>query len=669
MANEEARPSTTSTHGSIPPSPYKQPTAAQNGPPALEALAEAGSEETTDAVDSHVQADAVESAAEAGSGSFFLTGGGDLSPSRVHSDASGAGPVEHSPVHVPVERSERAQLQAPSLVTVEAEDAGERKKERMANHIKWIKVIAKHGLPWFNAIPDQDVLTCIEAIRNTKNALQARFHGWQSSLASSLPVKITVKGISIVDMAAMDLGGTSDPFCVIEMGGMKNTTSIIKETLSPRWTDLEYHYTAYDCSMVLVMHVWDWDDGSDNDFIGRCYIHVEDIIRNGDQEVSRALYNDKGAFQGQATVRFVCESISEETLPSDEPDTCARLAASLTRILWHLGVPRAKAAFVLKVILRAEAPMHVIQRLGEVGVAMALYMCEKHWLVNMVGRWKLFADFQMDRREKIRRENAPKLAAVPQQSWDEKLMALQRKAAKDEKGAKVNVSKHINMQGVPKGNREDNLRLALAFCDRSILNVSDPEKAESMVEEFQDLHQELDAAGAGHESLALDLMAEILAKYEREARLVDQVDEEVERVQKAVKADQGPDGVGLLPHQEPKKNEAHRWLKHRTQMEKQRPHMPLDYYLDPYVKANCKDIMHMRQAVVDMGYYFMQHVDETERQNVGPAILAIAAKLKEKVAEIELAYEKKMKAMGKLGAGKGLGFRVQDEGHGGIRSC
>ena len=652
MANEEARPSTSSTYQSgrsYPPSPHKQPSTAPIGPPALEALAESGSEETTKALDSVVQAGPVETV-EGAAGSFFLTGGSDLSPSRAHSDRSSVLLAQHA-ADAPVELNKRAELPAPSSLCAEAE---ERKKERIANHIKWIKVIEKHGLPWFNDVPDGDVLTCVEAIRNTKKAIQARFHGWQSSLAASLPVKIRVKDIHIVDMAAMDLGGTSDPFCVLEMGGNRNTTSVIKETLSPVWKDLEYHYTVYDCSTVMAINVWDWDDGADDDFIGRCYMHVEDIIRNPDQEISRGLYNENGALQGQITVRFLCESMAEESLPSDEPDTCAILAAALTRIFWHLGMPRAKAAFVLKVILRAEAPLHVAQRLEDVGVAMLLYMCEKHWLVNVVGRWKLFADFQMDKRERIRLQHAPKLAALPQQSWDDKLMALQRKAAKDEKGAKINVSKHINMQGVPRGNREENLNLALAFCDRSVLNVSDPDKAESLVEEFQDLHQELGAAGAGHETLALDLMAELLAKYEREARLVDQVDEEVERVQKAVKADQGPDGAGLVPHQEAKKSQANKWLKHKREMEGKRPHMPLEYYLDPFMKANCKDIMHMRQVIVDMGFYFMQHVDEAVRRDIGPAILAIAAVLKDKIAEIELAYEKKIKAMGKLGAGRNI---------------
>jgi len=648
VANDEARPGSTSTHRSKrsnPPSPHKQPSAAPAAPPVLEVLVEAGTEETS-AVNSGENFAPADTDAGADAGSFFLTGGGDLSPSRAHSGRSNV--VDD----VPVSPRRPSDLQSPTRQSeAEVVAAGEEKRERIANHIKWIHVLEKHGLPWFNAVPDRDILICIDAIRNAKSAMQAKYHGWQSVLACTLPVKITVKDVRIVDMAAMDLGGTSDPFCVLQFGGITNTTSIIMETLSPVWKDLDLDYVAYDCSTVMSITVWDWDHDADNDLIGRCYVHVEDIIQNCDKEISRALFNDKGQVQGLIILRLECESMPEEPLPSDDPDTCARLAASLTRILWHLGVPRSKSALVLKTILRAEAPDHVIQRLGEVGVAMSLYVCHQHWLVNIIGRWKLFSDFQIDKREKIRRENAPKLAIKAQISWDEKLLALQKQAAKDVKGPKINVSQHINMEGVPKGNRDENLALARAFCDRAVLNVSDPDKAESIMEEFQDLYQELETVGSGHDTLALDLMAEVLAKYEREARLVDQVDEEVERIQKAVKADQGPGGVGLLPHGEPKKSEAFKWLKHKKDMEKKKAHMPLDYYLEPFMQAHCKDITHMRQAVVDMGDYFMEHVDVVARRDIGPALLAIAGILKEKVAEIELAYERKLKAMGKMGAG------------------
>lgn len=544
-----------------------------------------------------------------------------------------------------------------------------RKKERMAKHVKWMRLIEKEALPWFNKVPDRDIIVSSQAVREAKQAITSRYLGWSASLPMVLPAKVTIKSARIRNMTAMDLGGTSDPFCIFSFVGAQNTTDIIMETLSPIWEDLNYEYTVYGCSSVMMITVWDWDEGTDNDVIGKCYVHVEDLLKNPDHEVTRTLHNTAGLDQGIITIRVTCESLdtSEDPsigeLPSDEPDSCAEKAAALTRILWILGVPRAKAAFILQVVLRAEAPLHVIQRLGEVGIVSSLQVCNRFWLVDIIGRWKLCTDLQSARRERIRAAKAPKLEAAqePGQSWDERIRALKKHTEQVDGNAKVDIGKYLNVESLPKGDRIENLKLALSFCDRVVLHVSDPEKTAQIVEDFQTLHEDLQAAGGGHDTLALDLMADVLAKYERDARLVDQVDEEVERVQKAVKADQGPDGVGLVPPLDAKKGLAFKWIKHKSEADKLKKYMPMEYYLEPFMKQHCPAISDMRQAVVDLGDFFISQNDTKVRRDVGPVVLEIAKIARDTLAELEEQYAKKRKAMGKMGAEMEKKKRAQQE--------
>ena len=48
----------------------------------------------------------------------------------------------------------------------------------------------------------------------------------------------------------------------------------------------------------------------------------------------------------------------------------------------------------------------------------------------------------------------------------------------------------MNVGSVPKGDRTENLKLALSFCDRAVLHVHDPEAAAKIVDDFETLHEE-----------------------------------------------------------------------------------------------------------------------------------------------------------------------------------
>jgi hypothetical protein len=616
---------------------------------------------------------------ESGS-SFFLTEGGDFAPVQIAEPSPPIRTLQTKQtqlwrrdtfVHSRVESS--AIVDAENKALKEDDERGkilaleeeerklaleeEERKERLANHANFMQVLQNHGLAWFNSVPDYDILMCTQAIRLAKQAIQLRYLGWRSTLSLALPVQVTIKSIRIFDVAAMDLNGTSDPFCTVDFIGQTNTTSIIMENLSPVWENLNYEYTLYNCSSVMSITVWDWDDDDNaNDLIGKCYVHVEDIMKKTDHEITRTIYNKDGKNTGKFTCHVTCESIDADenepsrSLPSDEPDTCARQAASLTRILWTLGVPRAKASFILGVVLRGEAPLSVVQRLGDVGIIRALEICGRFWMVDVFGRWKLWTTIESGKREREAAARAPKLAGLPKDSYEDRIKALVKSKGQ-------NLNKHISLDIVHRGNPEENFKLALSFCDRATLPVDNPEKIAKVVDDFLMLYEEVMALSpikgsetGAHNNPALALMAEMLATLEADARMADNVEEELNRTQKAVKADQGPAGVGLFPCEDMKAGFAFKWIKHKQEQEVMKKYMPLDFYLDSFIKNTCPHISQIRQAIVDFGDFFMTHRDKDVRRNIGPVILQMAKICRDKLAEIEEQYEKKRKALGKMGA-------------------
>jgi len=88
--------------------------------------------------------------------------------------------------------------------------------------------------------------------------------------------------IEAEQLLAMDLGGSSDPFCVISFGPQTYRTGVEHRTLAPKWNQvwvmkLRFSYSQ-ECRLPIHEHsktwklsiaVYDWDRVGSNDFIGR----------------------------------------------------------------------------------------------------------------------------------------------------------------------------------------------------------------------------------------------------------------------------------------------------------------------------------------------------------------------------------------------------------------
>ncbi|XP_023330904.1 multiple C2 and transmembrane domain-containing protein isoform X2 [Eurytemora carolleeae] len=79
------------------------------------------------------------------------------------------------------------------------------------------------------------------------------------------------------DLLAMDIEGTSDPYCKFRLGSDRFKTKTIYASLNPKWNE-EFDLYLYDES-ELEITVWDKDQRSKDDFMGRGCIDLSTLSR------------------------------------------------------------------------------------------------------------------------------------------------------------------------------------------------------------------------------------------------------------------------------------------------------------------------------------------------------------------------------------------------------
>jgi hypothetical protein len=87
---------------------------------------------------------------------------------------------------------------------------------------------------------------------------------------------LTVRVIEAVDLVPQDLGGTSDPYCILECGDNFIETSVKLKTLNPRW-DESFSFPIISGNEVLRITVLDQDNGKDDDYEGEIEINVREL--------------------------------------------------------------------------------------------------------------------------------------------------------------------------------------------------------------------------------------------------------------------------------------------------------------------------------------------------------------------------------------------------------
>ncbi|XP_076374762.1 multiple C2 domain and transmembrane region protein isoform X2 [Megalopta genalis] len=92
---------------------------------------------------------------------------------------------------------------------------------------------------------------------------------------------LTVKVFRAQGLAAADLGGKSDPFCVLELVNARLQTQTEYKTLAPNWQKI-FTFNVKDINSVLEVTVYDEDRDHKVEFLGRVAIPLL-RIRNGEK--------------------------------------------------------------------------------------------------------------------------------------------------------------------------------------------------------------------------------------------------------------------------------------------------------------------------------------------------------------------------------------------------
>ncbi|CAH0403418.1 unnamed protein product [Chilo suppressalis] len=92
---------------------------------------------------------------------------------------------------------------------------------------------------------------------------------------------LCVKVFGAKGLAAADLGGKSDPFCVLELGNARLQTHTEYKTLTPNWMKI-FTFTVKDISSMLELTVYDEDHDHKVEFLGKLAVPLLSI-RNGEK--------------------------------------------------------------------------------------------------------------------------------------------------------------------------------------------------------------------------------------------------------------------------------------------------------------------------------------------------------------------------------------------------
>lgn len=109
---------------------------------------------------------------------------------------------------------------------------------------------------------------------------------------------LTVKIFGATGLVAADLGGKSDPFCVLELVNSRLQTQTEYKTLAPNWNKI-FTFNVKDMTSVLEVTVFDEDRDHKVEFLGRVVVPLL-RIRNGEKRwyalKDKTMYNRaKGA--------------------------------------------------------------------------------------------------------------------------------------------------------------------------------------------------------------------------------------------------------------------------------------------------------------------------------------------------------------------------------------
>ena len=153
---------------------------------------------------------------------------------------------------------------------------------------------------------------------------------------------VTVRVLRATGLVAADMGGTSDPYVVVQSGsGKKEKTSVKKGTVSPLW-DETLELSVFDVAAPLSFEVWDHDKIGMNDSLGAGEILLAQCAPGTPTALRVALST-------QGTVEVVVTFSPAE--PVEEPEELSAVAAAQKKKAWKHAAEEVEA-----MVAAAKAP-------------------------------------------------------------------------------------------------------------------------------------------------------------------------------------------------------------------------------------------------------------------------------------------------------------------------
>eukprot|EP00727_Mastigamoeba_balamuthi_P011862 m51a1_g7299 hypothetical protein (572) ;mRNA; f:79837-82630 len=131
-------------------------------------------------------------------------------------------------------------------------------------------------------------------------------------------IKVTV--VSARNLAPMDSNGKSDPYVILETGGSRKKTKIVKENLNPSWNET-FSFQLKSQSGSLAVQVWDYDRASKDDFLGMCLVDITSVQSDTDTWFPLTPQQAKAAQQayvtGEICLRLEKSANEKKLIPGD----------------------------------------------------------------------------------------------------------------------------------------------------------------------------------------------------------------------------------------------------------------------------------------------------------------------------------------------------------------
>ncbi|XP_059056230.1 multiple C2 and transmembrane domain-containing protein-like isoform X1 [Achroia grisella] len=162
------------------------------------------------------------------------------------------------------------------------------KLEREITHSIWQDLEDGNGqiflLLTISGTTQSETITDLSSYRENPRDIanmEHRYTWYRLNETSSGVGWLCVKVYGAKGLAAADLGGKSDPFCVLELGNARLQTHTEYKTLTPNWMKI-FTFTVKDICSYLEVTVYDEDHDHKVEFLGKLSVPILSI-RNGEK--------------------------------------------------------------------------------------------------------------------------------------------------------------------------------------------------------------------------------------------------------------------------------------------------------------------------------------------------------------------------------------------------